>query len=160
MPLLFRKGHLPSDGVPLAPLCLHRSRNSSEGNLHFRKCLKGVLCLLFYGSVPELKKHINSLKFTFSPFAVVSAGVQAAHWRQKSSFSLGSLPTLCCALVRLFFFGSFSPFFKKAFFFFYGYFFLCGVLFWSVHWRDVLFGSQTKSGSCIYFCSPVWMGIL
>ena len=30
---LFRKGHLPSNGVPLASLCLHRSRNSSEGNV-------------------------------------------------------------------------------------------------------------------------------
>ena len=37
--LLFRKGHLPSDGVPLASLCLHRSRNSSEGNT-LSKCLK------------------------------------------------------------------------------------------------------------------------
>ena len=39
--------------------------------------------------------HIPSL-------AVVSAGVQTAHRRQKSSFSLGSLPALCSALVRPF----------------------------------------------------------
>ena len=42
--LFSRKGHLPSNGVPLASLCLHRSRNSSEGNDQLFEELEVVLC--------------------------------------------------------------------------------------------------------------------
>ena len=88
---LFRKGHLPSNGVPLASLCLHRSRNSSEGNPPL-KCLKGSFVphripILFFRlfsdpvplqwSVQEYKLHIDVKNL---PFHLDLCRPFAAHW--------------------------------------------------------------------------------
>ena len=72
---LFRKGHLPSNGVPLASLCLHRSRNSSEGNVS--KILLIFWPLSLQWSVQEYKLHIDVKNL---PFHLDLCRPFAAHW--------------------------------------------------------------------------------
>ena len=77
---LFRKGHLPSNGVPLASLCLHRSRNSSEGNQSTYEVSEGVFCFTYLPlqwSVQEYKLHIDVKNL---PFHLDLCRPFAAHW--------------------------------------------------------------------------------
>ena len=74
---LFRKGHLPSNGVPLASLCLHRSRNSSEGNVSKRVILLIFWPLSLQWSVQEYKLHIDVKNL---PFHLDLCRPFAAHW--------------------------------------------------------------------------------